>query len=46
MRQSPVRRKDLILPFIPVENSWKTVENVEQLCGNAGESLGETWAEK
>ncbi len=42
--KSPGRREDWILPCLPVENQEQPVENVEYLCGKAGESVGKTEA--
>ncbi|HEY9670274.1 MAG TPA: hypothetical protein V6D11_02430 [Waterburya sp.] len=32
----------MILAYRPVENHGESVENLEDLCGNAGESVGKT----
>ncbi|HEY9611319.1 MAG TPA: hypothetical protein V6C93_18290 [Allocoleopsis sp.] len=44
MGKSPGGQEDLILGCLPVENQELPVENMEDLCGNAGESLGKTEA--
>jgi len=44
LEKSPGRQEDSILPYLPVENPEQSVENIEDLCGNTGESVGKTEA--